>query len=166
MRRIIVLLSFIGLVIVFSIILNKSLFLNNSTPNNSYTLATTTIIYIDLRNKSSISTIDYNNTEISIVLNPKDLYIRPFIVPRIEILEIIIKSARGNNNDVTGLILYIALQSSNGSLIHVIPKPIKIDTDKIVYQVPLVQGIGSLVIFNNDINEKRLNILFLSKELY
>jgi len=150
----------------FSIILSRSLFPNNSTPSNSCTLATTTIIHIDLKNKSLISTIDYNNMEISIVLNPKDLYIRPFIVPRMGILEIVIKSARGNNNDVAGLVLYIALQSSNGSLIHVIPKPIKIDTDKVVYQVPLVQGIGSLVIFNNDINEKRLNILFLSKELY
>ncbi len=165
MRRIIVLL-FIGLVIVLSIILNKSLFLNLTIDNSCTLTTTTTIIYMNFRDKSLISTIDYNNVEISIVLNPKDLYIRPFIIPKTEILEIIIKSTRKNNNDVTGIILYIALQSSNGSLIHIIPKPIKIDTDKIIYQVPLVQGIGSLVIFNNDINEKRLNISFISKELY
>ncbi len=166
MRRIILATIFVGLIIVFSIALSKYLFPNTTSNSNCVLTTITSIIYMNLGNKSIISVVDYNSTKIPVVLNPKDLYIKPFIASKIVILEIAIASARKNDNDVSGITLYISLQSINGSIIHLIPKPIKIDADKVIYQVPLVQGIGSLVVLNNDINEKRLLISLTSKKLY
>ena len=156
MNRILPLILLIAVLIGIGVAIDRILIGTTVYTTTLYKTSLLTIKEIELKNESFLMKSKFESMNIS--LEPRTLYIKPFIFSDNGILNIHITYLSRAK-----LRIYIAIET-NSSLSIVSPQPIKKNNKEILLSLPISRGLGAIVIVNDGPSDAVFNLVIEIKK--